>query len=175
MTEDDHRGAQGLPGRPGAEGRPGTEGRAGAEGRPGSAGETGETGREGATGAQGHVGLRGRPGSVGVSGLTGDQGSTGETGPRGRDGVSSTRRLLVMFIFVVVAFAVLSIRADRAAREVGRATEIACEHSNANSLAINNLLDVLIGLAQKSTAFTPAEKHERVAEYRASRVHPLAC
>lgn len=157
---------QGEPGRPGAEGRPGSEGRAGTEGRPGATGEAGLPGHDGAAGVAGATGSAGAAGSPGATGATGDRGTAGKP---------PYRRMMVVFLFTVLAFSLLSYRLTENTRAVARVTLIACDRSNANSAQINNFLDILIKFTQKSDLLDASEKRDRVHSYESAKVLPLQC
>ncbi len=90
------------------------------EGSRGERGPTGDTGPIGETGRDGAEGKAGPPGSAseergpkGDHGQNGQPGEVGQTGATGVAGPSSRGRLIVMFVFVVLIFLMLSYLVQR--------------------------------------------------------------
>lgn len=83
-------------------------------------------------------------------------------------------RLLVMVLFVVAVFALLSLRSEYQDRAIEKNTLAACQRSNQNSVAINGFLDLLVSNVRRND-LPPAELKRRVAGYEASKVSLLVC
>ena len=120
-------------------------------------GERGPKGDHGQAGEQGDPGREGREGRVGV---TGAAGQAGEAGP------DPARRLLVMFLVMVVAFGAVAARTEAQQRAINRNTaeivtnqeEIqkfavkACEIRNDNVDRFNEFIDALAALEASDPA-----------------------
>lgn len=141
MTESQgergYPGETGETGEAGATGETGVAGATGVAGRRGESGLTGLTGEAGVAGRQGEAGVAGRQGEAGTQGEVGTQGETGQpgvAGKPGRRGVSfSNTQVTAVFLFVVLAFAVLSVRTEIQQRHINRNSEqiIRNQHDNA--------------------------------------------
>lgn len=91
-----------------------TIGERGPHGDHGQSGDIGATGIRGETGRDGLAGLAGLPGERGKTGDQGQAGEVGATGTTGAQGppVLTRLQIIVMFLFVVLAFAAVAYRTE---------------------------------------------------------------
>jgi hypothetical protein len=87
--------------------------------------ERGPAGEQGVSGRQGEAGVPGRQGEAGVAGQAGEAGAQGEAGKAGKIGATGRRGFVVsntqmtaVFLFVVLAFVVLSVRGEVQQRQI---------------------------------------------------------
>lgn len=131
------------------------------------------TPERGATGDHGQAGADGRDGRPGEAGPRGPAGevSQGERGERGKPGGSTPglrRRMLVLYVVLVLVLAVvlgMYRRNEEARRHFERAIVVNCNANRANTVRFNETMDVIIERLKKTTTATPAQKAEGVRLY----------
>lgn len=86
----------------------------GERGPTGDHGQTGDAGQAGNEGQRGYVGERGSEGRAGAEGRPGRIGETGHDGIAGAQGppVLTKTQIIVMFLFIVLAFAAVAYRTE---------------------------------------------------------------
>lgn len=141
----------------------GEAGVAGRQGEAGVSGPQGEVGREGPVG----IGVPGKPGKPGMPG------PAGRPGGRGREGRGLTNtQVTAVFLFVVVAFLVLSIRSEFQQRRIDRNSHMIavtqyeqCQLRNAGTRRQNMLIDSAIA-AEKRKPKPDVKRIEDLTNFR---------
>lgn len=172
------RGPVGDHGQTGLTGGSGQIGERGQTGQDGERGQTGDAGSKGETGQQGRAGMIGQQGVIGERGKTGDHGQSGDNAPP----MLSRLQVLVLFLFVVLVFALQTWRSERNddkiaenTRKIDRVSRVACERANQNTETINEFLDLLIANIKTIDTYTAAEKAQRIVGYEQSKRPVINC
>ncbi len=82
---------------------------------------------------------------------------------------------LVLFLVVVFAFSVISIRSEIQQRSLERRVVQECEIRNEATRKINNLIDIIITSIKTNTTLTAAEKTSRLALYETAKGDLVNC
>ncbi|HEU4539664.1 MAG TPA: hypothetical protein VFR23_00930 [Jiangellaceae bacterium] len=135
--------------------------------------DRGPAGEAGVAGRQGEAGVAGPQGEAGLRGPTG-MGAVGAAGPVGKQGTRgtslSTTQVIVVFLFVVAAFVVLSVRTEVQQRQISRNAERIeqvfyeqCKIRNVATERQNALLDAAIEAERRK----PKPDPKRIADLTA--------